>query len=492
MMSITARTFVMLTAAVLLASNAAPQDAANAIAAASKAMGVDALKTVEYSATGLDFALGQAPNPTSPWPKFVNKRYTRVIDFQAPASRVERVRAQGENPPRGGGQQPIVGDQPVNQTIIVGPETPWAQQLEIIMMPHGFLRAAATRNATVETKTVGGRKTTAISFLGDNKAKVIGYLNAQSLVERVETWIDNPFLGDMAFEATYANYKDVGGAQFPMHIVQKQGGYPIFDLTVTDVKANAAANIQPPQGRGGAGAPAAATAANSVPSEKLGDGVYLLTGGYASIAVDFNDHIAIIEAGQSEARGLAVIAEAKRLIPNKPVKYVINTHSHIDHSSGLRAAVAEGATILTYQLNRAYLLKTLSVPHTLNPDKAQQNGKKPLVEGVGEKKVLTDGTHTIELYHLQNFGHHDGMLIAYLPKEKVVVQADGYNPQPTTATPPNPPSPYTTSLLDNIVRLKLDAPRIVPIHYPADNRVVTLDELSKWVGRSATKTSEGR
>ena len=481
------RTFSLtaLALAALLSSTPLAQDAGSAVANASKAIGVDTLKTVEFSATGYDFALGQAPNGTSPWPKFVNKKYTRAIDFEKPASKVDRVRAQGENPPRGGGQQPVVGDQPVSQTIIVAADTPWAQQLEIWMMPHGFLRAAAARSATAEALTVGGKKYTVVSFTGDNKARVSGYINAQNLVERVETTIDNAFFGDMPFEATYADYKDVGGAQFPMHIVQKQGGYPIFDLTLQDVKANAAVNIQPP-GPGRGAAPAAAAAANSVPSEKLGDGVYLLTGGYVGVAIDFKDHITVIEAGQSEARGLAVIAEAKKLIPGKPVKYVVNTHSHIDHSSGLRAAVAEGATILTHQVNKAYLEKTLALPHTLNPDKAQQASKKPIVEGVGDKRVLTDGTHTVELYRLQNFGHHDAMLIAYLPKEKIVIEADGYNPQPTTATAPNPPSPYTVSLVDNIRRLKLDAQRIVPIHYPADNRVVTMDELTKWIQRPAT------
>jgi glyoxylase-like metal-dependent hydrolase (beta-lactamase superfamily II) len=470
----------------LLAWGVSAQDAKVVIADASKAMGVDSLKTVQYSATGMDFALGQAPNPSSPWPKFINKSYTRTINFEARASRVERVRLQGENPPRGGGQQPIMGEQPQSQTIIVGPDTPWGQQLEIWMMPHGFLRAAATRNATVEAKTVGGQKFNVVSFVGDNKARVNGYINAQNLVERVETWIDNPFFGDLLFEAAYSGYKDVGGAQFPMHIVQKQGGYPIFDLNVTDVKPNAAVSIQPVQGPGGAAAAAPAGAAGGASSEKIGDGVHVITGGYVSIAVEFTDHITIIESGQSEARGLAVIAEAKRVIPNKPVKYVVNTHSHIDHSSGLRAAVAEGATILTHQLNKAYLEKTLSVPHTLNPDKAQQLGKKPVVEGLGDKKVLTDGAHTIELYHLKSFGHHDGMLIAYLPKEKVLLEADGYNPQPLTATAPSPPSPYTLSLLDNVRRLKLDVQRIVPVHYPADNRVVTMAELTKWVGRSAT------
>jgi glyoxylase-like metal-dependent hydrolase (beta-lactamase superfamily II) len=461
---------------------ASAQDAKSVIANASMAMG--ALKSVEYSASGMDFALGQAPNPNAPWPKFIDKTYKRSINFEAPALRMDRVRLQGENPPRGGGQQPIVGEQQQNQTIIVGADTPWAQQLEIWMMPHGFLRAAAARNATVETKTMGGRMYQVVSFAGDNRAKVSGYINAQHLVERVETAIDHPVLGDMPFEAIYSDYKDVGGVQFPMHIVQRQGGYPILDLTVSDVKVNAPVNIQP------ATTPPPAAAANAAAtSEKLGDGVYLITGGYAVIAVELKDRIALIECGQSEARALAVIAEAKRVIPNKPIRYVINTHSHFDHSSGLRAFVAEGATIVTHEMNKSYLEKVLSLPHTLNPDKAQASGKKPLVEAVGAKKVFTDGTHTIELYHLQNFLHHDGMLVAYLPKEKVLLEADGYNPQPTTATPPNPPSPYTASLLDNIQRLKLDVQRIVPVHYPADNRVVTMAELTKWVGRSSDRAS---
>jgi len=470
--------------ATILAWTASAQDAKTVISNAAKAMGADTLKTVQYSATGADFALGQAPNPGSPWPKFINKSYTRAIDFDTPASRVDRVRVQGENPPHGGGQQPIVGEQRQNQTIIVTANTPWAQQLEIWMMPHGFLRAAAMKNATVEARTMGGRKYNVVTFLGDNHARVNGYIDDQNRVERVETWIDHPVLGDMLFEAIYSDYKDAGGVPFPMHIVQKQGGYPIFDLNVTDVKVNASVDIQAPQGRGGAPAAAAEAPANPpAQSEKLGDGVYLITGGYAVIAVDFKDYITLIECGQSEARALAVIAEVKRLIPNKAIKYVINTHSHFDHSSGLRTFVAEGSTIVTHQVNKAYLEKVLSAPHTLNPDREQQARKKPVAEEMGEKKVLTDGTHVVELYHMQNFGHHDGMIIAYLPKEKVLLEADGYNPQASSATPPSPPSPYTTSLVDNIQRLKLDVQRIVPVHYPADNRMVTMTELMRWVGR---------
>src|SRR5256885_17159966 len=100
--------FGLIALVALAAATPSAQDAATVIGNASKALGVDTLKTVQYSATGFDFALGQAPNPSAPWPKFVNKTYTRAVDFEKGASKVDRVRIQGENPPHGGGQQPTV------------------------------------------------------------------------------------------------------------------------------------------------------------------------------------------------------------------------------------------------------------------------------------------------------------------------------------------------------------------------------------------------
>ena len=82
-----------------LASSAAAQDARTTIAAASKAMGVETLNTVEYSGSGADFTLGQAYSGTSPWPKFIDKTYTRQVDFRVPASKMERIRMQGDPVP---------------------------------------------------------------------------------------------------------------------------------------------------------------------------------------------------------------------------------------------------------------------------------------------------------------------------------------------------------------------------------------------------------
>ena len=460
--------------AVLAWAAGTQQDAKTVISTATKALGAENLKTVEFSGSGFDYAIGQAPNPNLPWPKFNDKTYNRVVDLDAPASRMQRIRTQFENPPHGGGQQPIIGEQ--KQVVAAGP--PQAGDELMMTLPYSFLRsAAAASDATVKSQSMGGKKYTVLSFTGSNKAAVRGYLNSDNLIERVETKIDNNVLGDMPFETAFSDYKDFDGVKFPTHIVQKQGGYPVLDLTVTDVKPNATVLIP-------IVAAPAAPASQTASSEKLGDGVYLILGGYAALAVDFKDYIVIVEGGQSDQRSEAVMAEAKKLIPNKPIKYVINTHQHFDHSGGLRAYVAEGAIVVTHQINKPYYEKIWATPHTIAPDRLSQHPKKPKFETVAEKKVMTDGNHVIELYHQQNFGHNDGMLLVYLPKEKVLLEADGFNPPAQTLTQtPASINPQSVNLEQNIERLKLDVARIIPVHYPADNRKVMDKELLIAVGK---------
>ena len=468
---------------ILAVTTGSGQDAAAVIAAASKAIGADALRTVEYSGAGYDFAFGQSYAPGEPWPKFIVKSYTRAIDFERTASLATRVRTQFENPPRGGGLQPINGEQTQTQLVLEGSNTPWAQRLEIIVTPHGFLKAAASRSATVRPGTLAGKRYSVVTFTGDNKADVTGYINDQNLLERVDTRIDNPMLGDMAYESVYADYKDVGsGVKFPAHIVQSQGGAPILDITVTDVKPNTAVTIQAPAGRGGA-PPAAAAAGQPVPTDRIADGVYVILGaGAISVAVDFKDYAVVMEGPASEARGETVIAETKRLIPGKPIRYVINTHHHFDHSSGLRPFVAEGATIVTHEVNKSHYERVLAAPRTLSPDRLQQAKRKVSVEAVRDKKVITDGTQAIELHHMRDNRHNAGVLVAYLPKQKILIQADMIGAPANNAPPPL--NIYGENFLSNVQRLKLDIERMVPIHYPADARPVLWSELMKSLGRT--------
>ncbi len=176
---------------------------------------------------------------------------------QAGVARREGPSARRESTARRG--TALVGEQTQTQITIVDANTPWVQQLDILMMPHTFLRAATANRATVKLQTVGGTRYTVVTFVGQNKALINGYINDQNLVEKVETRIDNPMLGDMLIEALYSDYKDFDGVKFPTKIVQKQGGFSTLDLAVSEVKPNAPVDIQPVQGRGAA--PAAAVAA---------------------------------------------------------------------------------------------------------------------------------------------------------------------------------------------------------------------------------------
>jgi glyoxylase-like metal-dependent hydrolase (beta-lactamase superfamily II) len=447
------------------------QDAKTVLANASKAMGADNLKTIQYSGTATEFAFGQAVNPSAPWPPFADKSYTRTINYDTPAWRIDRVLADIPPDRRGGGLPPGP-----TQTVVIGPKTPWAVQMDLWMTPYGFLREAAKNSVTVASKSMGGKKYTVVTFTAPNKAKMNGYIDAENMLDRVETWVDTPMLGDTLMEADYSGYKDFGGVKFPATIEVKQGAFPILDVSVTDVKPNAPANLQ--------GNPAGAPPTPPATSQRLADGVYLILPAYAALAVDFKDYIVIIEGPQSEERANAIITEAKKDIPNKPIKYVVNTHGHFDHSSGLRTFIAEGATIITHQQNKAYFEKIFALPHTLNPDRQAEAKKKVSIETMTDKKFLTDGNHVIELHRLQGSNHNDGLIVAYLPKEKILVEADAFNPPAQANAPPNPPNANNLNLKENLDRLKLDVETIVPIHYPADSRKVTMTEFLAVFGKA--------
>ncbi len=290
-----------------------------------------------------------------------------------------------------------------------------------------------------------------------------GTINDRYLVERVETRIANPLLGDMPIDATYSDYKDFSGVMFPTRIVQRQGGHPTLDVTVGEVQPNSAAALAV-----SGNAPRAAAPAVRMEAQDIADGVWFLTGGAPlSILVEFTDHFVVIEAPQDDEHTNSVIAEVKRRAPGKPIRYLVNTHLHFDHSGGLRGFVAEGVTIITHTLNKPYLERILKNPFELNPDRLARAPRTPVIEGVADKRVLSDGSRTLELYHLRGNLHEDTLLIAYLPKEKLLIQADAFHPRPGAAPLPSP-SPFTVNLLENIRRLKLDVAQVVHVHGGVD------------------------
>ena len=187
------------------------------------------------------------------------------------------------------------------------------------------------------------------------------------------------------------------------------------------------------------------------------------------------DHILVIESGQSDARGTAVMAAAKQAIPGKPIRFVVNSHSHFDHASGLAAAVAEGATILTHRNNEPVLERLLSGPRTLAGDSLSKvsNRRTNVVQAVGDRDARkgTNGK-IVELHHIPN-EHSDGMVAVYLPAEKVLWSADISVVNPTPAQ-----LGVVRSAVQAIDRLKLDYNAWIPAHPPNPDRALTRADVT--------------
>jgi glyoxylase-like metal-dependent hydrolase (beta-lactamase superfamily II) len=465
---------------------------AGTLQAASETLGTAQVRSLEISGSGRWFQFGQAPNPTLAWPQFDVSRYTATINYETPSARVQMTRLQTVEPgrvrPTPVEQRPdqyVSGTTAWNLAPPAGsaPGTPPVAQpqpaaveervMEIWSTPHGFLKAATANNATSQATSTGGSE---VSFTVGGKNRYVGTINAQNHVERVQTWIDNPVLGDTLVEFAYTDYRDFGGVMFPSHIVRTQGGYPVLDIMVSDVKANAAPALEVPAEANAAPAPVTVTV------EKLADGVYYLKGGtHHSVAIDQKDHIVVVEGPQNEARSSAVIAKVKETIPNKPIRYLINTHVHFDHSGGLRTYVDEGATIVTHQMNRPYYEQAWAAARTLNPDKLAQSKKAATFETFTDKHVLTDGSRAIEIHQIAGGGHNDAFAMVYLPAEKILIEGDAYTPAAANAPPPASPNPFSVNLNDNIQRLKLDVRQIAALHGP---RLATMTDLRAAIGQA--------
>ena len=472
--ALSALLWIMVPAIAALPTTAAAQDAKTIVEGALRAMGAANLNAIVYSGEAAYGNFGQSRTISFGLSSTSIRNYTRAIDFTKPA-----LRETGTAVPIGGPRTPpptgpAAAPRPFELTAPSGEG--WPAQMEIWVTPWGFLKGALANNATARSRKIEGVTYQVVTWSPAQKApsgqpyRVIGYINPQQIVERVETWIEHPLLGDLHVETFFKDYADFGaGLLAPVRITQSRVGMETYVTIIREARANPAnlatlltATTPPP----------APPALAPVASEKLADGVYRITGGYVSLAVEFRDHLVVLEGGQSEARGLAVIAEAKRLFPNKRIKYIVNTHPHFDHASGLAPFCAEGAIVLTDDNSKYFVEQALLSPRTLVGDTLAKSKKKPKVDGVMEKMVLQDETRTVELHHVAGLEHSDAMLIAYLPKEKILFTAD-FNPPPAG----QPVSPSIATLVQNIERLQLDFDRLVMVHAPNPDRPMSKADL---------------
>jgi glyoxylase-like metal-dependent hydrolase (beta-lactamase superfamily II) len=457
------------------------------VARAEAAMGSATLKTLTVTGNGSGASVGQAHEPGMAWPGLQLTALSRSLNFEAASFREEYIRSRGE--PLGGGATPLMGSGDARGVVLAREAYAWdvagiatvsapaalpARVHDLWMStPQGAIKAAARAGARAGVRRDFLRRWDTLSFdMPGGQFSATLVIEATGLISRIEATVPHAVLGEMPVVTQFLDYRPHAGLMLPWRIVQEQGGFAALDLRLTHAAANEAVEVTIPDN--------VRAATETVSVDKVAEGVWFLGGGtHNSVAIEQAAQIVLVEMPLHEGRARAVLDAANRLVAGKKALTVINTHHHFDHAGGLRVAAAEGATVFTSALARPYLEAALAQPRKGAPDTATPTPRRPILMAVEAKAVLNDANVAIEIHELQDSIHARGLLVVWLPREQLLIEADAYTPGAPDAPPPAVPNANHLNLVQNIERLGLTPRLILPLH----GRVVPAAELYAQIGR---------
>ncbi len=469
-------------ALIFAASAAFAQSRPTLFDGAVRAMGgeaaIRAATSLTIEGTGRNYNFGQGMSPSAPLGRFDVSELRRSTDLTAVRHRHEVTRTAAFTTAVTTPQRIVFGlDGDIayavppsgNATRNVAAVVPPRRQ-EHYHQPLVLVRAALDAGAEIRAAgTQAGNHVLRIKLSPTDSFQL--WLDRQThLPSRIRSMRYDVNLGNLVYETRVSNWAASGSLQLPTRLTSTLGGIPIAEYEITrNVVATEPIDLTAPEtARGPAPEPTV-----NVTSEELAPGVWYLAGGsHHSVLVEFEQYLMLIETPQNDARTLAVIAKARELRPGKPLRYAVNTHHHHDHSGGVRAAMSEGLTIVTHSGNVAFYRDVARRAHTLQPDALARSPRRPTIVPVGDKRVFQDRSRTVELYHVRGSPHTSTMIVAYLPAERMLVQADAYNP-PAPNAPPPPAFPFAKNLVENVERLGLQVDRVAALH----GRVVPFSEI---------------
>jgi len=465
-----------------------PPDAATLLREAQVALGSTNLKTLVITGTGTGSSFGQAYGADTAWPGLKLSNVTRSMNFETGALREESVRSRSE--PNGGGAIAPMGRGDARSTLFTRDGFAWgtavagnaAPQPSVVALrqhelwtttPQGALKAAAKHNATAGSARVNGQRYDTLAFLVPGQLAATLYLDESRRVVRIESLMPHPVLGDTPVITEFSEWKDMAGLKLPTRIRQRQGsgGAEVLNIGVSEAKADVAVDVEVPAN--------VRDFRERINYDPVAPGVWFITGGsHNSVAIELADQIVLVEAPQWEGRALALMEVAGTLVPNKKVKTVINSHHHFDHAGGLRAAVGEGAMLVTSAVAKPYFESAFANQSRIAPDRLARSTNPVRILGVDGSLVLKDPVRPIEIHEIQGSIHARGFLMIWLPNEKLLIQADAYTPTPVGAPLPPLPNPETVNLVRNIDRMGWKPEAILPLH----GRGVAMSDLLAAAG----------
>jgi glyoxylase-like metal-dependent hydrolase (beta-lactamase superfamily II) len=336
--------------------------------------------------------------------------------------------------------------------------------------------------------TEGGKTYKAFQYKDQYGTSIVMLDPATNLPAIVRNRDFDVHAGDANYDVAYSDWRDINaGVKFPFKQVTTINGTKIFDTTIQSVAFNPQIPVDaftvPRALRGKA---AAAASPDKVRWQwilrRMGNGFYadwdsyytddggalkiedvapnisFVSGGsHNTLIVATNDGLIAFEAPGDDGQSKIVMDLAEKKYPGKPWKYLLLTHHHIDHTGGLRAYAAAGATIVVGKGDGDFYKKALSAPETLNPYGTKQ--VPPKVEEVDGKWSVTEGGRTIEAYSLDN-PHATGYIIPYVPDAKFGFVTDIWSPAPMVP----PANPQTIALVKGIQKMGIQMDKMAGGH----------------------------